>query len=347
MVESAKRDFDGTCKAYLEELSRLLSEPRRWIRWPAVDMSTRLARGDPDFRKLLDELHDRITALVRIKTGSRPRTGARTPEFDDARQARIVELLRVMPGRLDLQGARDLLYSLELELIDVADEATLFGWVKRERYWKKGMTSWLTWDRFFADDQPDVPVIRPYFAGKPVEDAALDSARKRLRTLIDARHNDDLVRRTRRQLRAQNLVRLAMVVFLILGVILIIEWSVAQPPVDMGTLLLAPFAGAFGATIAGTVKARRLATSWDFRTFREGLVAQVAVGAAFAAIVVLIFQAGLITIGQLDPDTVSGQLILGFLAGFSEPFSIGTVESVIGLAAPKSTSEEAEGGDSQ
>ena len=65
----------------------------------------------------------------------------------------------------------------------------------------------------------------------------------------------------------------------------------------------------------------------------SGLFAQLPVGAVFGVIVVFILQSNLIGLGNVTSDskTVMANAVVAFIAGFSEPFALRTVERVASL----------------
>ena len=96
-------------------------------------------------------------------------------------------------------------------------------------------------------------------------------------------------------------------------------------------MLLVLAAGAVGGTISGAIRLRGLDTPDLFRFFGS-FMAQVSIGAAVAAVVVVAFQA---TDFVTSADTATGDgaakwISLGFAAGFSEPFTLRVVARVVG-----------------
>ena len=99
---------------------------------------------------------------------------------------------------------------------------------------------------------------------------------------------------------------------------------------------LVAIVGALGATMSGTLNARdKLIRGSDLRAFSAGLVAQVFLGAASALVLLLLLFSEILEIaGTSSPE---GKAVVGFVAGFSEPFFVKTVASVAKLG------EESEG----
>ena len=96
-------------------------------------------------------------------------------------------------------------------------------------------------------------------------------------------------------------------------------------------MLLVLASGALGGTISGAIRLRSLDTP-DLLRFFGTFIAQVSIGAAVAAVVVVAFQA---TDFVTSADTATGDgaakwISLGFAAGFSEPFALRVVARVVG-----------------
>jgi len=71
----------------------------------------------------------------------------------------------------------------------------------------------------------------------------------------------------------------------------------------------------------------------DIGRFKDGLLAQLLVGAAAAVIVVVLLKANLTSVGNITPNTITAQAAFGFLAGFSEPFLLGVVGRAANLGS--------------
>ena len=96
-------------------------------------------------------------------------------------------------------------------------------------------------------------------------------------------------------------------------------------------MLLVLASGALGGTISGPIRLRSLDTP-DVLRFFGTFIAQVSIGAAVAAVVVVAFHA---TDFVTSADTATGDgaakwISLGFAAGFSEPFALRVVARVVG-----------------
>ena len=71
----------------------------------------------------------------------------------------------------------------------------------------------------------------------------------------------------------------------------------------------------------------------ELRAFKPALVVQPLVGASAGALVFLLLASGALSVGSVDPAAWPSPGVLGFAAGFSEPFFLGLVDRVAGLPA--------------
>ena len=103
---------------------------------------------------------------------------------------------------------------------------------------------------------------------------------------------------------------------------------------------LAVLAGLLGAALSGTIKARdALVRASDIEAFRDALPAQLLVGAAAALAFVLLLQSKLVTVAGPGLGSWQSATAIGFLAGFSEPYFLGTVRRVATLGESASGEE--------
>ncbi len=159
----------------------------------------------------------------------------------------------------------------------------------------------------------------------------MEDARRKLVDLYRARREDELVQRCRGTYRARALTTLSIVLAVLLTAFLPVVWLANdhRPSIWVGFSVV--LAGALGAAVAGTIKARdRLILQSDLRRFRHDIVAQLLIGGASAIVVYAILRAFPITIDnvELNLNTLAEKLSVAFVAGFSEPFFIGTIERV-------------------
>lgn len=114
--------------------------------------------------------------------------------------------------------------------------------------------------------------------------------------------------------------------------------------------LLVAVAGALGATLAAVLKLRdRLARLGDLRTFWYAFPLQLPLGAVAGLFLWLVLESELVEIGGSGEDWAIAAAV-AFVAGFSEPFLLKTVERIAGGGAAadetKSPTEGEDGGPS-
>jgi hypothetical protein len=296
------------------ELQRLETGRSRWT----------LLR-EPERRKYLHRLHDALADLERIDEVApiSDQTGLRNALTRLASQANIPndELWAI-------------LNETQLARIRHGDAETVCALIEDELQWHRGQTSWLTWDALYPDSGIPPAVIQ-YRGGGPVDPRALASARNMLLSMYRTRHDDEVARRARGEERAKNLQVLAILLALLLSIFVIV-YSLADGGDEWEEFAILISAGGAGAAISGTIKARdRLTRQGDIHRFRDALPAQLLVGAATALFVYLLFQSDIITFGNVDLDTNEARAAIAFLAGFSEPWVLRTIERATQVGSPK------------
>jgi len=292
---------------------------------------------DPDLRKYLERMSDALSDLTRLLL---------TASLPTEQRRRLPVLLEVAHACLDevtTETAWSLLHDFELLLIEAGDAQVICGLVAGELQWRKAQTSWLTWDALFKGDEAKCKALDLYVEGAAIPSADLESARHKLLALYRARHNDEEAHRSRATLRGQNLLVLTSLLLLLLPLFLLAYRHGANPRPSTWTLVMLPLAGALGAGISGTLKARdRLTREADIRRFRYGLIAQLLVGGSSAVIVVTLLQAKLVTIGHVNvgPHQSVAQAAFGLVAGFSEPFVLDTIGRATKLGSSQDASDK-------
>jgi len=330
-------NLERDLKAWATEVSALLSDAKSAKRW--YDPF-----NDPNVVKHLDRLFHAISDLIML-------LGRQGLLFDHVAKERLAaqcstfqSLTKKTNGGvvqpLMAHDVEALLHEVQLVLIAVADDEVLCALTERELEWTERKTSWLTWDTLFGTECPTA--VSDYRAGKVVNKNALEELRHKNLSLERVRHDDEIAHRTRAEERRQNLQILFAILFVALAVFVFAYWRAADPSFwEMVTILVA---GAVGASISGTLKARdRLTRQSDIRRFRDGFLAQLLVGASAAVFVVLFLQGGLVTIGDLEFDTIQQQVSAAFVAGFSEPVFLRTIERAGTLGATQPDDTETKG----
>jgi hypothetical protein len=199
-------------------------------------------------------------------------------------------------------------------------------------------THWHTWDEHFQTDEL-IELLEAYDADPPCDpvcDPARDRAVDRLNFLYLRRAEAGRDRRAKAALKDLYLRRLAVVLvpFLLgLGAISCVSTIVSPASHSVWrSFLVAALAGALGSTLSGVVKLRdQLLRQDELRAFKPAMLVQPLVGASAGALVFLLLAGRAFSLGTMDPAAWPSPGLLGFVAGFSEPFFLGLVDRVAGL----------------
>ncbi len=316
--------FIDVLTPYSARLLELLSDVR-WAVWrPRFWNAGRLARTDPELRKVLQRLHGFTDALVRLY-----RVDAADPSGDDwsgltrATRQRVRELLATDPSDLRLDSALEVSAALGLLLTEVGDARYICAEVQNELVISQEDTTWLTWRQVYGDGRP--PILDSCHGGNTPPQDHVDAARQLLLGLHRARIENYQFRRARLRMRARALSLMSVMLLPVVAGFGGLTVSAGDlPTVDVA---LVAVAGALGALVAGTIKARdRIVRTSDVRAFASGIVAQVLLGAGSALLLLVVLLSGMVDIA--GADDWAGRAVVGFAAGFSEPLVIGTIERV-------------------
>jgi hypothetical protein len=241
------------------------------------------------------------------------------------RRAQIERAIAFDPEKLDRYTTREMIFALREILVRDGPPEIIYGMSADEQRWTKKTTSWLTWDQLFGAIV--APGQKDYLAGESPSEQDVNATRNLLMTLLRARLDDIEVHESRQAKRRRNLRVLSVVLDVVLMVLaFVVGYSIDSVGSTPAGLALAVVAGALGATLAGTLKARdNLARVADIESFRDGLPSQILVGAAAGLLVVIILASKLVSIAGLDAGSPAVDLGIGFLGGYSEPFFLGIV----------------------
>lgn len=323
---SASEPFESLLVSYGNRLAEVLTE-RRWAVW---------ARRDPELQKILARLLAATHDLLRCARADEPchsSPAVRLREMTGCDRRRVEQLLATEPASLTLDLAIEVIDALHRILADIGDARYVCEEIRGEIQWSSGSTTWMTWDEMFGAGVPTA--LETYERGEPVPPAQLAAGARQLASLYRARSEAYLVHRARLKMRASNLRLLAAV---LLPVVLGVGLLMAQQGVGAESargIALVGFAGALGAVVSGTIRARdRSARGSDLRAFRAGFFAQVLVGVGSAFFLLLVLTSGLVDV--VGAGSLEGQAAIGFVAGFSEPFVFRTVERVASMGEDRS-----------
>ncbi len=158
-----------------------------------------------------------------------------------------------------------------------------------------------------------------------------------IKTLYKERNSISLHERTKAGVRGRYLLYLSPLLFVFVMLLahakLFVPDTVLPSP---GKMYLVLAGGALGSMISRTIKLRELEKISELKAIWNAFAAQTLTGAALAVMVIIIIKTGLITIGTISSDSqgddLSVLITVGFLAGFSEPFALGVLEKIAGVA---------------
>jgi hypothetical protein len=162
-----------------------------------------------------------------------------------------------------------------------------------------------------------------------------DEVAETLRLLYQERADRLRHERLMSNLRRYYLPRVGIIIVLILALVVS---AILLGRTGLGDVQLALWAeicacagvGAIGASLSSALKIRDIAELNPFRNLVTFVWVQPIVGAAFGFVAWLILFSGLVTIGS--PNTSLTRMVVAFAAGYSEPFLIGILNSVMGLS---------------
>lgn len=281
-------------------------------------------------RKLLETIYERLTLLrSALSEWQTSPPGAAAGE--------VCQALALIETPIDERDAWQIADALSAVLPRVLPAASLAGalWVERSRTPGRGAH----WRDVFECDELDL-LLADYdpgarrFATEGVESLV----RERLQQLRLVRNDEGRHSRARERTRGYHLRYLALVLFVFVGALAstprLVSGADASWLPSLETMLLVALAGGLGSTLSGALRVRTLERITELQAMWGGLLAQIAIGAALAVVVVLVLETGLVSIG--GADSTAKWLAIGFASGFSEPFALGILERVAspGNAAP-------------
>jgi hypothetical protein len=319
-TEGALRTLDART---FDELISLISRKEKEID-DALEAHRRVkGRMHPETLKALTRIATRMAELQRyIELG---------PKFP-APYTSVQSLVERVSSTLTVDAAWELAEKLKIEVLWFIPPERLWSLIEIESRLKPHVAS-DHWSASFALEE--VQNLRAEFndclaTGKPLPQAWRDLAVERLATLYEVRADSFRYVRALAGLRARYFhtfsVVLAVLLFVSVGLVGIT--ALAGSRMELYALFSALAAGALGATLSGIYKLRDTLTSIrELRSNKAVLTIQPLVGAAAAFVLYVILRSGWVMIAGVDPDRLGWAhlTILGFLAGFSEPFFLGTV----------------------
>jgi len=282
---------------------------RKWWRFGAA--------RDPELRKHLQRIADRLEAARR----------------EEAIRKDLGSLAEFDPHRLDLDSALSLSARLDEFVFARSDDAGLLC-AAAEAELPRTDTTVVTWKGLFGEDPDDVPeAVEVFRQGGEPSGPPLESLKHKLSVLAHSRHEDYQLLRTRRAMKGQHLRYLGLGLLIAIAAF---AWELVRGGVlTFDDVLLGMAAGAVGALMGGTFKLRDTVSHInDLRAYRSILAVQPLLGAGAALFLLLALETHVLSVGGAA-DGLAARGLLGFVAGFSEPFFLKTVARVTSLVEKK------------
>jgi hypothetical protein len=263
----------------------------------------------PEFRKNLDRVYTAIRDTQRLRQVGR---------LENHHEKQLERLL-LHPDRLTQLNSDALglmLESVDQVLVDAGDDQLIDAMLAieyvREKDERGGPIP--TWSTIYKEDQP----------------TGLADKKQRLSKLLRTRHTIYALRRAREGTRATRLVWLAPILFgLVLLIVGLADWI--DPDASWSEGLFVAGLGAAGATVAAGIKLRdALARLSDLRVFWYAFALQLALGAVSGVFIWIVLESGLVEVTGTAGNEWAVFGALAFVAGFSEPFLLRTVERIAG-----------------
>jgi hypothetical protein len=324
-LEKRIRAAERTLRNYLNDLAR---QKRRW-----------LLLDDPVRMKNLEKVAGYLQSLLSHLHSGR---GAQAETELSASLDQIA-----VPGKLSSSSAWELADALEVALIRVGDDAYIHTLLKAESRPDGSGDRW--GERFSVKDLKRLQ--SNYSDGKFHHAYALAEARCFLEYLRHSQTAEYRRDRAKIRLRGKYLLRMVLILAaLVFGLcyFLLATTQAATGPtsgdrIDSNVVWLMLLSGAVGSVLSRAIKLgnqplhekgnEKIAEPLGIRALMSGwtvFLAQPVIGATSGLVLYLVFQAGLVQIGDERELGPAAYTLLGFLAGFSEPFFLGTLDKVTG-----------------
>ena len=278
-------------------------------------------RTSPELAKVLGflqaELGEARRLLAKKTGGDVHRTRA------DQRELRAL-LLEDTPNSVD--SAWEFVGALKRLNLRLGDQSYVAGLLEHESAHTHDATHWHTWDGHFPQSELR-RLLAAYRAGRATP-AQTALAVERLTFLYLKRAEAGRNRRAVAALKRLYLGRLALALLALLVALGASADFTAHDDL-WRSFTLAACAGALGSTLSGVLKLRdHLVRLDELRGFWPAMRVQPLVGASAGALVFMILSSNAVSIGTLSAEAWSSPGLLGFVAGFSEPFFLGLVDRV-------------------
>jgi hypothetical protein len=288
-------------------VNQLLS-PQRWTR----------KSSNPELRKVLGVLQDEIGETRSLFAQGRSRVATAAGEH-------IEGLLRQEVGALTVDSAWELVGALKRANLRLGDRSYIAARLEYEGSRNRAKGRWHSWAAHFSKKELDA-LRKSYREGTPSR-GARSLAVDRLTFLYLMRAEAGRDRRAKAALKCMYLQRLALV---LIALLVLLATTISLTAGDARTpVLLAACAGALGSTLSGIFAVRdQLGRLDELRGFAPAMRVQPLVGACAGLVVLLALHSDVVSLGPSTDEAWSTQVLLAFVAGFSEPFFLGIVKRV-------------------
>lgn len=312
----AADELDGRLERRADEMLALLSRPTGHPSPSAWRLR------DPELRKNLDRFQTAIRDVQRLR-----REDSLKDEYEEA-LTRLL-LSERDPASYNADSLGLLLETVDQLVVDAGDARLIASLLEIEyvRDASEGGGDIPTWSTLFAER---LAVSQDFAAGK-VDASGLAEAKRSLSMLLRARHVEYARRRARNATKALRLFWLTPVVTALAVALIVVAGWVGDEATWREGLLVA-IAGAVGATLAAVLKLRdQVARLGDLRTFWYTFPLQIPLGAVAGLFLWIVLESGLVEVGGGGEDWAVASAV-AFVAGFSEPFLLKTVDRIAGGA---------------
>jgi hypothetical protein len=327
-------------QAAVLELPRLLwrSKPREEPQHPSKSLDELLRAPWAAPRYANPELV-KIMGFVRDEVGEASRLRARRKQLDPAVEHDLKAALETA-DITSVDRGWEVWGALKRLNLLLGDRSYISGLLEHERGHVHDATHWHTWDQHFERRELQ-KLLAAYRTAPRISPSQRATAIDRLTSLYKKRAEAGRNRRTRAAVKERYLNMLAPVLVLLV-VCLGVTADMSSTRSLWREFAVAACAGALGSTLSGVLKLRdRLVKLDDLRAFRAAMRVQPCVGASAGALMFIVLSSHAIVVKNLDPAIWSSPGLLGFAAGFSEPFFIGLVDRVAVIPDKQSSEQPA------
>jgi hypothetical protein len=274
-------------------------------------------RASPELVKVLGFVQDEVGEASRLR--------ANRKQIDAA----LDDELKVTLERAEIDTTDrgwEVLGVLKRLNLRLGDHSYIAGLLEYENTHAREAAHWHTWDQHFEPGELR-KLLTAYRSGR-VSPSQRATAVDRLTTLYRKRAEAGRNRRAQVALKELYLKRLAIALLLLL-VLLGASADMSSNRSLWREFTLAAFAGALGSTLSGVLRLRdQLVRLDELRAFRPAMRVQPLVGASAGALVFMLLSSHAVSGGSISPTAWSSPGLLGFVAGFSEPFFLGLVDRI-------------------